>query len=81
MDKTLLTIFTAMILSDGGVSVHGGRGKRGKDYEVYFIQKYKEPVMYFKHVTETLFGIPVKRERMECTGAESEAKKSSSNLY
>lgn len=49
-----LTPLVAMIMTDGGIS------KSGKEYEIYFIQKYIEPCLYFKELIEKPFGISVK---------------------
>jgi DNA-binding transcriptional regulator WhiA len=52
-DTKKLTHLLAMIMSDGGIS------KERNGYEIYFIQKYIEPCMYFKNLLEDLFGVSV----------------------
>lgn len=52
--KSELTHLIAMIMTDGGMS------KASRDYEIYFVQKYIEPCLYFKELVEKLFKISVK---------------------
>ena len=62
-EKKLLAHFLGMLLGDGGISIHKTAGKRGKDYEIYFVQKHKEAVIYFSFLVDKLFDIKGKVEQ------------------
>ena len=56
-----LTQLIAMLITDGGISVFG---KNGKHYNIFFVQKYKEPVSLFSELIKQIFGLQVAiRER------------------
>jgi hypothetical protein len=59
-----LTHLIAMIMTDGGLS------KSSRDYEIYFVQKYIEPCMYFKELVESLFSIRVEVKQKKMVNLE-----------
>ena len=61
--KRELAQFLGMLLGDGGISIHKSPGKRGKDYELYFVQKTLEPVKLFKKLLQNIFKVEGKIER------------------
>ncbi|MBI4983097.1 hypothetical protein HZC32_00430 [Candidatus Woesearchaeota archaeon] len=54
-DKRLAQLI-AMTLTDGGISVYG---KNGKHYEIFFVQKYPDPIKLFSDIIKQLFGLQV----------------------
>ncbi len=59
--KKLFAQFYSMLMTDGGISKY--RGTTGNDYEIYFIQKYKEPAIHFAYLLNELFNTDAKIEQ------------------